>query len=213
MEETNEENVIKQAEKLSKPEADVLTPGQMLKQARKERNLTRADISEQLNLSTTIIEQLEQDQYQEVRQRPVFIYGYLRNYAKLVEFSPDTIHTMINMLSQSDLVDATPPQAKSLYKPKHEFKPFVLVRNWLCYIAAIAMCASIIWFMTSRRHPEPKQTSLAPPSQLTVENSPKTVHTIKPAHHVVIHPTINYKPSEVPNQKVSDRADLYEQND
>lgn len=63
--------------------SESLTPGQMLNQARTARNLTEADVAQQLLLSKHIIVALENDDYRKI-VAPVYAKGYLRSYANFL---------------------------------------------------------------------------------------------------------------------------------
>jgi len=69
---------------------DMLSAGQMLKEAREKLKLTRAEIAEHIYLRTQVIIDLENDHYSQLGAE-VYIRGYLRNYAKIVNLSPETV--------------------------------------------------------------------------------------------------------------------------
>lgn len=76
-----------EAEVEIQPEESV---GQRLRAAREARNLPRAEVAAALHLGESIIEALEQD----ARDRlpgPVFVQGYLRKYARLLDMSEEPI--------------------------------------------------------------------------------------------------------------------------
>jgi cytoskeleton protein RodZ len=61
----------------------VESAGAMLHDERRRQSLSVGDVSRQLKLSTRQVEALERDDYQ-VFGGPVFVHGFLRNYAKLL---------------------------------------------------------------------------------------------------------------------------------
>jgi cytoskeleton protein RodZ len=61
-----------------------LSAGQTLRQAREQQNLTVAQVAQQLNLSKSLIEDLELDQV-DAKLSSTFVRGYLRSYAKLLK--------------------------------------------------------------------------------------------------------------------------------
>ncbi len=65
-------------------------PGGRLAEARRAQNLTPADIARQLKLSVWQIEALEAGHYQQL-PGPVFVRGFIRNYAKLVKLDPNEL--------------------------------------------------------------------------------------------------------------------------
>lgn len=60
------------------------TPGRMLKRAREGKNLTVAAIATQMNLDLRTVEALERDDHANL-PAPIFVRGYLRGYARLVD--------------------------------------------------------------------------------------------------------------------------------
>jgi cytoskeleton protein RodZ len=61
-----------------------LSAGQILRQAREQQNLTTAQVALQLNLSKSLIDDLELDQV-DAKLSSTFVRGYLRSYAKLLK--------------------------------------------------------------------------------------------------------------------------------
>ena len=76
-------------------------PGHVLAEARIGRNLSLAEVAQQLKLSIWQVEALEADAYDRL-PGPVFVRGFVRNYARLLELDhhplnellvlPDTVH-------------------------------------------------------------------------------------------------------------------------
>lgn len=66
------------------------TPGQLLKTAREQLDLTQKDIAAQLNLQINTIAALESDDDEKL---PVSMYvrGYIRSYARIVKLDADTL--------------------------------------------------------------------------------------------------------------------------
>ena len=65
-------------------EQTALTVGQCLKQAREQQQMTAQQVALQLNLKTSLIEDLESDRF-DAKLSPTFYRGYLRSYAKLLK--------------------------------------------------------------------------------------------------------------------------------
>lgn len=66
---------------------DALTTGARLARAREALGLTVADAAAQMRLAPRQVEALEADRYQEL-PGPVFVRGFLRNYARLLKLDP-----------------------------------------------------------------------------------------------------------------------------
>ena len=70
--------------------AEALSPGIRLRRAREACDLSREEVASHLKLSAKKIELLEQGEVEKIAA-PVFVAGYLRSYAKLVNLSGDEI--------------------------------------------------------------------------------------------------------------------------
>jgi cytoskeleton protein RodZ len=65
-------------------------PGALLLKERRRQGLSLGDISRQLKLSVRQVEALERDDYSAYKG-PVFIHGFIRNYAKLLGLDPEPL--------------------------------------------------------------------------------------------------------------------------
>ncbi len=74
-------------EVIEKPE---VTPGTILRKAREENNLSVGHVADRLCLDIRVVEGLETDNYEKLPST-IFIRGYLRNYAKLLEIPEQSI--------------------------------------------------------------------------------------------------------------------------
>lgn len=72
-----------------------IKPGAELAAARIEKGYSTEFIARRLHLRVLVIEQLEADDYEKMPE-PVFIKGYLRAYAKLLEISPEPLLKAFN---------------------------------------------------------------------------------------------------------------------
>ena len=90
-------------------------PGRRLRVQRQARGLEIERIAAQLHLRPAIIEALEQDRYGELPS-PVFVAGYLRNYARLLGLDPDPLiaaYHAVNPAPQAQVPRVpTPPGAQ-----------------------------------------------------------------------------------------------------
>lgn len=90
------------------------SPGRRLRVLRQSRGWTIERVATQLHLRTPLVEALEQDRFQDLPS-PVFVMGYLRNYARLLGIDPEPLINAYQALSPGrDLgsgVDATARRA------------------------------------------------------------------------------------------------------
>lgn len=81
--------------------APVYRPGARLRQAREQAGLTLAAVAAELNLSLSLLEALEADDYAHLPE-PVFVRGYMRRYADRVGLSPEDIAERFDEFYQAD---------------------------------------------------------------------------------------------------------------
>jgi cytoskeleton protein RodZ len=67
-----------------------LSPGQLLKQAREQQNISREQLGEIINLLQCQLTAIEEDRYDRL-PGDTFTIGYLRNYARAVGLDPDSV--------------------------------------------------------------------------------------------------------------------------
>lgn len=70
--------------------ADVLSPGALLGAARRAQNLSVEDAARQLRLSVQQVQALEADAHDQL-PAPVFVRGFIRNYARLLRIDPGAL--------------------------------------------------------------------------------------------------------------------------
>jgi cytoskeletal protein RodZ len=131
-----------------KTQFDMLSAGQMLKEAREKLNLTRAEIAESIYLGTQVIIDLENDHYTHLGAE-VYIRGYLRNYARFVNLTSDTVLSAFETIYVPPLKH--PSSLQTPVKKKHtawlRIKNFT--KNYLIKISAAAfITASIVWLIS-----------------------------------------------------------------
>jgi len=83
------------------------SPGAALLAERRRQNLSLGDVSRQLKLSVRQVEALERDDFSGF-QGPVFVHGFIRNYAKLLALDPAPL-----IRAADGLLKPAAPQAPS----------------------------------------------------------------------------------------------------
>ncbi|MDM8569801.1 DUF4115 domain-containing protein [Thiotrichales bacterium HSG1] len=71
-------------------EFEVTLPGMRLRQLREKNNVSLKHVADRLFLDATVVKKLEDDDYGNLPP-PIFIRGYMRNYAKLLDIKPESI--------------------------------------------------------------------------------------------------------------------------
>jgi len=82
-------------------------PGPLLAAARTAQNLSVADVARQLKLSASQVTALEAGEYERL-PGPVFVRGFVRNYARLLKMDPDRLLAMVSDLPGQDVPHAMP---------------------------------------------------------------------------------------------------------
>lgn len=117
-------------------------PGERLRKQRELLGLTLPDVAAYLNLRTTILEALEDNDYKKI-PRLVFARGYLRSYAKLLNLPGEEIIEAFNSLKWPEsktefLVQPLRMKSKKASTQKHFSMPWIA----LLFIVAIFIIAS-----------------------------------------------------------------------
>lgn len=95
-------------------------PGSQLRKARERQGLDQGKVAAQLHLNQSLIQALEWDDYENL-PAPVFVKGYLRNYARLLGVNEDSVIEAFQQLQPDEEKQPLPrnqpdPVAKDLHK-------------------------------------------------------------------------------------------------
>lgn len=132
-------------EEIQHQETNVLSPGNRLRIARETLTLSVHDIARQMHLRPEIIEEIESDNYDSLGRGAVFLRGYLRGYAKLVNESADEIIEIYNALYPEEIVVVARsiPQTKTRPSNAKPSRPMRWV-NTLLVIGLVSLVG--IWW-------------------------------------------------------------------
>ncbi len=126
-------------------------PGAALLKARRDQSLSLGDVSRQLKLSVRQVEAIERDDFSGLKN-PVFIHGFIRNYAKLLHLDPDPL------IQAADLKLAPPTQPAPDLR-EAEGLPLVRVKirkSWFWSAVAVLLMAGLALsaYLGRGRHPD-----------------------------------------------------------
>jgi cytoskeleton protein RodZ len=151
---------VSQVEHSEGQEQALPSPGERLRLAREERGLRREEVAAQLHLSVAKIEALERGEVANI-VAPVFLAGYLRAYARMVDLPADEIVGAFETLSEltPPSIDPTRAPAASSYGRLGAGLPkgfslarrgtwFGLLRWGLVGVVLVAI-AGVLWQMRS----------------------------------------------------------------
>lgn len=107
--------------------------GLVLAAARRAQGLEIADVARQLKLSTGQIEALESGSFDRL-PGPVFVRGFVRNYARLLKLDPDEVWGSMESAIPVHSPRGTLPPSQDIPLPSAQSR-----RNWPRYAAAVLL--------------------------------------------------------------------------
>ncbi|KTD19375.1 helix-turn-helix domain-containing protein [Legionella israelensis] len=120
-------------------------PGAHLAEARQQKGYSQEYVAGKLHLRVRIIELLELDDYEQMPE-PVFVKGYLRAYAKLLEIDPEPILEIYNShhVTEKKL-------DKALWQSKRETNKAEHAIRWFTLFFAVGVVVAIgLWWQKNR---------------------------------------------------------------
>lgn len=112
-------------------------PGRALAEARVARNLTVAEVAQQLKLSPSQVEALEADSYARL-PGPVFVRGFVRNYARLLDLDAEAMADLVDLPHAPAPASAAVPLSRNIPFPEGR------QTRWLPYLLALAVIFGIV---------------------------------------------------------------------
>lgn len=131
--------------------ASGLGPGDRLQAARISHGFTLADVANKMHLSEAILTSLEENNFDEITA-PIFVKGYLRSYARIVNVSEDDIIQQY----ASYYTDGDPPISSTSNTSSDINSDDARVKwiTWLIIIGLIVLLAAWWW----NRYQQPTET-------------------------------------------------------
>jgi len=128
------------------PPEPVQLPGRRLREAREGQGLTQEEAAERLHLHHSQVAALENDDYAHF-SAPIFIRGYLNNYARLLGLDPEEV---VRALEQQGLeqppilseLTAAMPSVRRHGMPMH-IRAVVLAGGTIVFLAALSGCTTL----------------------------------------------------------------------
>jgi cytoskeleton protein RodZ len=122
---------------------EIAGPGQLLRAEREALGVTVREVAETLNLSTTVIQALEGDQYERL-PGVVFARGYIRAYARLLELDPQPLLALYP--GQTNGVSVQPVMPEPGLAEWIRRRPAVVLSVLgLILVAALGAIAVLLW--------------------------------------------------------------------
>ncbi|MCI2282906.1 DUF4115 domain-containing protein [Colwellia sp. MSW7] len=121
---------------------EVVGPGQMLSEARQSLSLTTEDVAKKLNFKTRLVENIEQDLFDQKLPR-TYNRGYLRSYAKLVNVDVIDVLSAYDMLGVAEVQRSEMQSFSNLTEKQAEHSRLM----WFSYFIVAILCGlMILWW-------------------------------------------------------------------
>ncbi len=154
---------------------DVVGPGSLLSEARKKLNLSVEDVASRLNFRSVLVENIELDVFD--KSLPdTYNRGYLKNYAKLVGLSPESIiesYENLNLLQEN--------HAKMQSFSRSTFKRAQnSMLMWITYaILAVFVGLTMMWWLQDNNGSSLSQSDLHIEQTKEVLPEPSSVEPVE----------------------------------
>ncbi len=133
-------------------------PGAALLAERRRQNLSLGEVSRQLKLSVRQVEALERDDYSGF-QGPVFVHGFMRNYAKLLALDPNPLISAADrLLNPAPVEPEEPVTTRAREAPKAGKSMWPVVAG----VAAMVLVAGLMFMNRGEHVPEGQRAPAAP---------------------------------------------------
>lgn len=147
---------------------ELVTPGTLLRQTREQQQLTPEAVADELRMALTLINALENDQYEKLSS-DVFVRGYLRSYAKLLKLDG------ADLVKRYNNYRGTLSETSSVFTANTEIDPIPLDKPksrtplylFLLFIVGCWIAAYFLWL----REPTLGTTNIVPAQVETTDNS------------------------------------------
>jgi cytoskeleton protein RodZ len=155
-------------EPVSSPAEGQGAAGAALLRERRRQGLSLGDISRQLKLSVRQVEALERDDYSAYKG-PVFIHGFIRNYAKLLGLDPEPLIRATDLMLNPPQVPAPAPREPERSGPVRTEQG----RHWLwpAVVTLVVVGIAMSVYFSARRAPDAARST---PSVATRDKSEPT---------------------------------------
>lgn len=124
------------------PTSIATTPGELLRTARQDRNLSIQQVADDLHLDVRAVQALESNAFASLGP-PVYSRGYLRKYATVVGLAPDDVIAHYDRLN--DVPEIPAPIPASIIDPPPERRSF---KGPLMAVAGIAAISLVVWVVS-----------------------------------------------------------------
>jgi len=143
--------------------------GAWLKFAREQRKLAESDVAAHLRLQVASVHALERGDFEAVAA-PVYVRGFIRSYAKLVDARDDALEALIHAL-----IPDTAPELKPSHGPRVHGRPISERYAWaFSYAVGTALVLPLVWVLMrlDTSPPQSQQETSQSSAVRIVDNEP-----------------------------------------
>lgn len=156
-----------------------LTAGQLLQQAREQRQLSVAEVALQLNLRVNLVKQIENDEL-DSSILITFVRGYLRAYARLVKLPEQQV---LQAFEQQNAGNAEPSKPMQTFSNRTGHQATENRFMWLTYAIGFILVLMLVlwWWQTTRPGADdpsqPPAAAATTDSLLATDNSSNSINS------------------------------------
>ncbi len=170
------------------------TPGETLRKAREEKDLSLENMASQLNLKIEIIKALESDQYDRLAA-PTYTRGYLRSYARAVDVEPESLIELFNSTQDNTNSPEILPKVSNHKQVSSGDKPVKIVS----YLISLGLALLIlVWWQGDFVF------NISAPDKQTEITQEAAKSTFDYEYNIIIHP-------DDPNYRAETSPDDYQE--
>ncbi|HSM12513.1 MAG TPA: RodZ domain-containing protein [Thermoanaerobaculia bacterium] len=136
--------------------------GAWLRTQREARGISLREIADASKISVRYLEALEQDRFG-ILPAPVFVRGFLREYARVVGLDPDEVVNLFLLASGGESKEEEEEQERLAQRRASGPSPLVYVALLAVAVLILLGLAALVWYWAARRSPatEPPPSELA----------------------------------------------------
>lgn len=149
-------------------DTSIPSPGRCLQLAREAMGMEVATVAEQLHLSKALVHALEEENY-EILPARVFVRGYYRNYARLVNVPEDVVLKEFGLrCPEGEDCPVPPPVAQGVHREIRSSHRLVRLATWLIVIALITVFG--LWWKSYLEKTAVPEATMAEAAPLEEQN-------------------------------------------
>jgi cytoskeleton protein RodZ len=131
--------------------------GAWLRTQREARGISLREIADASKISVRYLEALEQDRF-EILPAPVFVRGFLREYARVVGLDPDEVVNLFLLASGGDGDEEQAEEERLARRRASGPSPLVYVALLAVAVLILLGLAALVWYWAARRSPAAEES-------------------------------------------------------